>query len=215
MDTSKSSHHSESSTSDSHKRRQEIAALIARLMGHYWTADDDPASRRAQAEDWIDDLIEFDVGDVQNACVEWRRSQSRRPTPSDVRLIAIAEQRNRLARIELHKLPYRHSPKPADVKHPWEPGYTARYDEPWFRALDAATRQRYMAQDQARLDVHNRILDGHAAPGEFAALCRAQAAENLSPQKRHPPSARDHLNALGVRVSRRSAERPPGVPAAS
>jgi hypothetical protein len=51
--------------------------------------------RRAQAEDWIEDLIEFDVGDVQTACVEWRRSQPRRPTPADIRLLAIAEDRRR------------------------------------------------------------------------------------------------------------------------
>ncbi len=84
-----------SSTSDLPRRRKEIAALIARLLGHYWTADDDPASRRAQAEDWIDDLVEFEVGDVQNACREWRQSQTRRPTPADIRLLAIAEHRRR------------------------------------------------------------------------------------------------------------------------
>lgn len=82
-----------SSSSDLPRRRKEISALIARLLNHYWTADDDPAMRRAQAEDWIEDLVEFDVGDVQNACVEWRRSQHRRPTPADIRLLAIAEHR--------------------------------------------------------------------------------------------------------------------------
>ncbi len=84
-----------SSFSDLPKRRKEISGLIARLLNHYWTADDDPAMRRVQAEDWINDLVEFEAEDVQNACREWRQNQTRRPTPADIRLLAIAEHRRR------------------------------------------------------------------------------------------------------------------------
>ena len=82
-------------SSDSLKRR-EISGLIARLLSHYWTADDDPALRRTQAEDWLEDLAEFEVDDVRGACAEWRRSQTRRPVPADIRALAIAEQHRRI-----------------------------------------------------------------------------------------------------------------------
>jgi hypothetical protein len=69
--------------------------LIARLMSHYWTADDPPEIRRAQAEDWIDDLVEYGPDVVAIACGEWRRTKTRRPTPAEIRMLAIAAQRER------------------------------------------------------------------------------------------------------------------------
>ncbi len=63
------------------------------MMGHYWTADDHPAARQAQIEDWLEDLDEFDVAIVRAACREWRQTQSRRPTPADIRFLAIGEVR--------------------------------------------------------------------------------------------------------------------------
>lgn len=62
-----------------------IAEQITRLLVHYWTADDDAVSRRAQIEDWIEDLAEFGPHAVADACTEWRRSSGKRPTPSDIR----------------------------------------------------------------------------------------------------------------------------------
>lgn len=44
-------------------------------------------------EDWIEDLMEFDPEIVEGACREWRQTERRRPTPADIRLLAIAEQR--------------------------------------------------------------------------------------------------------------------------
>ena len=67
---------------------KEIAALIARLMSHYWTAADPVQTRQAQLEDWLDDLVEFGPAAVAEACREWRRTQSRRPTPADIRRLA-------------------------------------------------------------------------------------------------------------------------------
>ena len=76
---------------DSHKRR-EIAALIGRLLIHFWSPDDAEPIRRAQAEDWIADLYEFEIADIVAATTEWRRTSSRRPTIADIRLLCIREQ---------------------------------------------------------------------------------------------------------------------------
>lgn len=87
---------SRTSLPDSPRRSASIAALISRLMSHYWTADDPPAIRRAQAEDWVLDLIEFGPAVVEAACREWRRRPGgRRPTPGDIRALCLAEQRER------------------------------------------------------------------------------------------------------------------------
>ncbi len=68
-----------------------MSETIARLMNHYWTADDHPAVRQAQIEDWLEDLAEFGLGVVRFACGDWRRDQTRRPTPADIRRIAVVE----------------------------------------------------------------------------------------------------------------------------
>jgi len=95
MDTD---HHRQRSYSpDLQQQRASISSLIARLMNHYWTGDDPPEIRRAQAEDWIDDLVELGPDIVAFACGEWRRTKSKRPTPAEIRIIAIAEQRERAA----------------------------------------------------------------------------------------------------------------------
>jgi hypothetical protein len=79
---------------DSNKRR-EVAAIVARLMSHYWAADDPEPIRKAQAEDWIADLFEFEIADIVAATTEWRRASTRRPTIADIRLLCIQEQTNR------------------------------------------------------------------------------------------------------------------------
>lgn len=81
---------------------REIAALVTRLLGHYWTADEPAAVRQAQIEDWLDDLREFPAEMVENACREWRRRPGgKRPTPGDIRQICIAEQSARHERLAL------------------------------------------------------------------------------------------------------------------
>lgn len=90
------------SLQDLRQRRATTASLISRLMNHYWTMDDPPAIRRAQAEDWIADLVEFAPAMIEAACVEWRRTETRRPTIADIRqrciAAAFAEQERRLLR---------------------------------------------------------------------------------------------------------------------
>jgi hypothetical protein len=68
---------------------------VARLMSHYWTADDPEATRQAQLEDWIEDLVEFSTEAIQAACTEWRRCSRVRPTPHDIRTLAAAAQARR------------------------------------------------------------------------------------------------------------------------
>lgn len=61
---------------------------MSRLLSHYWTADDEPAARQAQIEDWIEDLVEFGPDIAAAACGEWRRRPGgKRPTPGDIRAL--------------------------------------------------------------------------------------------------------------------------------
>jgi hypothetical protein len=62
-----------------------LAALIATLLSHFWTAADPPASREAQIADWIEDLHEFPYHDIAAACREWRRAHTKRPTIAEIR----------------------------------------------------------------------------------------------------------------------------------
>ena len=75
-----------------HSQQANSAALIGRLLAHYWTTNEPQEVRRAIAEDWLEDLDEFPAGVVEAACREWRRAQTRRPTPADIRTLCIAEQ---------------------------------------------------------------------------------------------------------------------------
>jgi hypothetical protein len=68
-----------------------------RAKGRIWVRDlfvarscrsqDTQNERRAQIEDWIDDLVGFPLDKIEGACTEWRRSENRRPTPADIRKI--------------------------------------------------------------------------------------------------------------------------------
>jgi hypothetical protein len=68
-------------------------------MNHYWKENDHPAARQAQVEDWIEDLVEFSDEAVEAACRGWRQSETRRPTPAEIRsLTVMAEERIRTAK---------------------------------------------------------------------------------------------------------------------
>lgn len=75
--------------------RRQTAALVVRLLSHYWTADDHEQTRQAQIEDWLDDLVEFGPVIVADACAAWRRGYRTRPTPADIRKLAFEDQRER------------------------------------------------------------------------------------------------------------------------
>lgn len=50
--------------------------------------------------DWLEDLAEFAAPHVAEACKEWRRTQSKRPTPADIRKLALQHQSDHGARPE-------------------------------------------------------------------------------------------------------------------
>lgn len=68
---------------------RQISSLVARLLSHFWTADDHPAAREAQITDWIGDLLMFSADTVSRACGEWRRTQTKRPMIADIRKLCI------------------------------------------------------------------------------------------------------------------------------
>lgn len=77
--------------------RREKAALISRLLSHFWTADDPQAARQAQIEDWLEDLAEFSPEVVAEACRDWRRWNEKRPTIAGIlALCRSAVERSRL-----------------------------------------------------------------------------------------------------------------------
>lgn len=77
-------------------KASEIAAIVSRLLSHYWTAAEHAAIRQAQLEDWLEDLVEFDIDIVRDACAEWRRKPvNRRPAPGEIRAMAFSMQAQR------------------------------------------------------------------------------------------------------------------------
>lgn len=66
-----------------------IAERITTLLAHYWTAADAPEVRALQLGDWLSDLGEFGAPIVAKACEEWRRGQTHRPTPADIRRLCL------------------------------------------------------------------------------------------------------------------------------
>lgn len=57
--------------------------------------------RKAQAQDWLEDLAEFGPAIVADACREWRqRPVNRRPAPGEIRALCLAEQKAQREREE-------------------------------------------------------------------------------------------------------------------
>jgi hypothetical protein len=82
-----------------------------------------------------------------------------------------------------------------EVRNTWDPDYHTRYQEEWFRALPAETRQRYYEQDQERLDVWRKLTSGELPLDAWLECCRRQVAENLTPRPagQTPPTAPDAI----------------------
>lgn len=81
-------------TNDTGRR---IAEELSKLFLHYWSAQDPIELRKSQMADWIEDLAEFGPEAVRAACIRWRRSQQRRPTPAELRVYASEEGQRVLA----------------------------------------------------------------------------------------------------------------------
>lgn len=66
--------------------REKVLARSVALLSHYFAPDMDARLAQAIAEDWADDLDEFPLWAVREACTQWRRNETRRrPTPGDIR----------------------------------------------------------------------------------------------------------------------------------
>src|ERR1051326_7579990 len=69
---------------------REIAALVTRLLSHYWTADEPAAVREAQIEDWLDDLHEFPLALIEEAYRRGARGNGRGLRPAGISGVAKA-----------------------------------------------------------------------------------------------------------------------------
>ena len=66
--------------------RHQILARSVALLTHYYTPVVEERLLEAVAEDWFDDLCEFPMWVIQEACTYWRRTEPRkRPSPGDIR----------------------------------------------------------------------------------------------------------------------------------
>jgi hypothetical protein len=187
----------------------EIAALITRLLSHFWTADDPVAIRRAQVVDWLDDLVEFGADAVEKACAEFRREQTRRPYPADIRKLCIAAQtaqRERLA----------HAPaaRAADIDaYARSVGWKSEAERREAIRRDEAGRE--ARWERARLVREELAATGsgghrHASRAAAAAL----KANGVSVREEDPEELRKARIALGIEKAEAEAEKPPATMAA-
>lgn len=92
---------------------RDVAGIIARLLLHYYSPGDlSEAARKAMAQDWVEDLVEFGPTAVSQGCREWRQTQSKRPTPADIRRLCIESQNRR------RENAVRSLPPPPDAERP-------------------------------------------------------------------------------------------------
>lgn len=62
-----------------------LLARITTLLAHYWEGWADDRLREGVALDWADDLGEYPGWAIDSACRSWRRTETRKPTPADIR----------------------------------------------------------------------------------------------------------------------------------
>lgn len=92
-----------------------LLARITTLLAHFWEGFADHALKKAVALDWADDLEEFPEWAVEDACRQWRRAESRKPTPADIRQRCheeTAQHRVTLRRLEALVAHDQHAPPP-------------------------------------------------------------------------------------------------------
>jgi hypothetical protein len=160
-----------------------VSELIARLLSHYWTADDHPAMRQAQAEDWIEDLVELPTECVEEACREWRQTQTRRPVPSEIRILAITAQ----ARMRDRSILALPAPELSDEEI--LKAITARFGPGWDRCYFG---DRLMSEPRTGRYCAAAILAAtHAVP-------KKAAAERKPPTYEDPDALRRGRVALGL-----------------
>jgi hypothetical protein len=71
--------------------REWLTGRVMVLLSHFYTPDTDPAIVRAQAADWWDVLRDVPQSAIEAGCREFlRNGPPRRPTPGEVRSMALA-----------------------------------------------------------------------------------------------------------------------------
>lgn len=150
--------------------RRQIAELIAALLTHYWTGDDDPATRRRQAADWLEDLEEFSVTAIHTAIKKWRREWAKRPTPADI--IALARDArddetvnnpSRLLPSASHSFPSRQHQAALVAKMKTTKGLEkerlCEQEKREYHAYDYATRHRFGFATPSPIDPNRQYYD--------------------------------------------------------
>lgn len=61
-----------------------IAGAIATLLANYWERDEPAPVAAALGKQWADDLEAFPQAAIAAAVNEWRRNETRRPTPAEI-----------------------------------------------------------------------------------------------------------------------------------
>jgi hypothetical protein len=156
---------------DGSSNNREIAALVTRLLSHYWTADDHEAVRKAQVIDWLHDMRNFSVEVFAEACSRWRIAETRRPSIADMHKLCVEVR-------ELRREPERYLPPPMAgfpskphyaylrkkirVNGPERcPGYSSLTDdEKWqYHAYDYAFRLVALHDERSPLDEERKWRD--------------------------------------------------------
>ncbi|MFK7944629.1 MAG: hypothetical protein AB8B85_17210 [Paracoccaceae bacterium] len=88
--TSEASWHGQEIPMDSPKPTPEwIIARVISSLGHGFQIDQDPDVRKMILSDWIEDLRDIPQQATEAAFKEWRRSSRSKPTPFDIRRMAL------------------------------------------------------------------------------------------------------------------------------
>jgi len=160
-----------------------IAASITLLLSHYYTPDVSPELQKAQAKDWLDDLSEFGAELVAEACQQWRREHSRRPTIAGMRKMCAASMMMREAQSRpptpvvwrVQRIVRPIAIKPRNPKHEEDRRQGRAIQDEFARRHGFADIADYEAAGGKIIDVIRGIPSVEAAPGFTSAAVAAAA----------------------------------------
>jgi hypothetical protein len=186
-----------------------MAALITRLLSHYWTADDHEAVRKAQVIDWLYDMRNFSMEVFAEACGRWRIAETRRPVVADIYKLCLEVEELRRPPSEWTLSPPPEAIFPSMADHDYlrkkirigrgdaGVGYAALpLDEKHrWHAYDYAFRRAVLHSESSPLDPEGRWHDPVMA-GAAEAIYRPQAA--VAGLQRFDTMRREGLAAIGA-----------------
>jgi hypothetical protein len=146
----------------------EVSGRVSRLLSHYWTAADPQASRKLQIEDWIEDLIEFNLDVIDEALRDWRRQPGgRRPTPGDIRALCVQEQRRQRERYDAARRPPSPRQQLAEQRAKDNEGRRAEAAErlnQWARTQGFESWDAYLDSGGSHAEAAKRIMASNEPP---------------------------------------------------